>query len=348
MGKILFPETVIQQCIIHRVGNKNSDEGVDLSENATTLSQELKVTLIKYFLQNFESKEEAWHFIHVDDVKFNEVCSYASELFEGADFVVISKKIAKLLYESSIYPNIKGGELFVVKLSNVNYEGKNVNALGLFKSETKDTFLRFVSLNNNLEVENDLGANVNRLDKGCIILDYSDDKGYYVFTLDSSNRTDAKYWTDDFLGITPRQNEYTYTKEILSMTRVFVSKVLPAEYPITKAEQVEILNKSVNYFKDNEDFSMPHYKEEVFGNKEMIDGFDRHKEAYEQDKEEKVADIFAISDSAVKKQERRMKSVIKLDKNFHIYVHGGEHLIEQEYDEERGMKYYKLYYREEK
>ena len=132
------------------------------------------------------------------------------------------------------------------------------------------------------------------------------------------------------------------------MTRDFVSKVLPAEYPITKAEQVEILNKSVNFFKDNEDFSMPHYKEEVFGNKEMIDGFDRHQEAYEQEKEEKVADIFAISDSAVKKQERRMKSVIKLDKNFHIYVHGGEQLIEQEYDEERGMKYYKLYYREER
>ena len=42
-----------------------------------------------------------------------------------------------------------------------------------------------------------------------------------------------------------------------------------------------------------------------------------------------------------------MRSVIKLDKNFHIYVHGGEQLIEQEYDEERGMKYYKLYYREE-
>lgn len=49
----------------------------------------------------------------------------------------------------------------------------------------------------------------------------------------------------------------------------------------------------------------------------------------------------------MKKLERRMKSVIKLDKNFHIYVHGGEQLIEQEYDEVRGMKYYKLYYREE-
>ncbi len=335
-------------CVIHRVGNKNNDEGVVLSDNVTTLSPELKVILVKYFLQGFEGKEEAWNFMHIDDVKFNEISSYASDLFEGAVFVDVSKKIAKQLYECSIHPNIKGGELFVVKLSNVNYNGKNVDAIGLFKSETKDTFLRFVSLNNNLEVENDLGANVNRLDKGCVILDYSDDKGFYVFTLDSSNRTEAKYWTDDFLGITPRQNEYTFTKDVLSTTREFVSKVLPSEYPITKAEQVEILNKSVNYFKGNENFSMPDYEREVFGSEKIIDSFNRHKDIYSQERDVELAENFTISDSAVKKQERRMKSVIRLDKNFHIYVHGGEQLIEQEYDEVRGMKYYKLYYREEK
>ena len=49
MGKILFPETVIQQCVIHRVGNKNNDEGIVLSDNATKLSTELMMTLIKYF-----------------------------------------------------------------------------------------------------------------------------------------------------------------------------------------------------------------------------------------------------------------------------------------------------------
>ncbi len=318
-----------------------------MSDNATTLSPELKVTLIKYFLQSFEGKEEAWHFTHVDDVKYNEVSSYVSEVFNRADFINMSKRIARLLYDCSSHPNIKGGELFVVQLSNVKYEGKNVSAIGLFKSETKDTFLRFVSLNNTLEVENDLGANVNKLDKGCIILDYSDDKGYFVFTLDSSNRTDAKYWTDDFLGIAPRQNEYTYTKDVLALTKIFVAKVLPEEYEVTKAEQVEILNKSVNYFKENEEFSMKGFEENVFGDERIIESFNRHKEAYAQEKEIGLEENFAISGSAVKKQERRMKSVIKLDKNFHIYVHGGEQLIEQEYDEERGMKYYKLYFREE-
>ena len=330
------------------MGNKNNDEGVILSDITTNLTPELRIALIKYFLQSFDGKEEAWNFTHEDDVRFNEISSYATEMFEGADFVDISKKVARHLYESSVHPNIKGGELFVVNLSNVVYEGKSVAALGLFKSETKDTFLRFVSKNNNLEVENEIGANVNRLDKGCIILNHTDEKGYYVFTLDSSNRTDAKYWTGDFLGITPRQNEFTYTKDVLSMTKDFVAKVLPSEYPVSKAEQVELLNKSVNYFKGNESFSMQSYEEQVLGDEKLIDSFHRHKEAYEQEREVELKDDFAISDNAVKKQERRMKSVIKLDKNFHIYVHGGEQLIEQSYDEERGMKCYKLYFREER
>lgn len=329
------------------MGNKNNDEGVILSDITTNLTPELRIALIKYFLQSFDGKEEAWNFTHEDDVRFNEISSYATEMFEGADFVDVSKKVARHLYESSVHPNIKGGELFVVNLSNVVYEGKSVAALGLFKSETKDTFLRFVSKNNNLEVENEIGANVNRLDKGCIILNHTDEKGYYVFTLDSSNRTDAKYWTGDFLGISPRQNEYSYTKDVLALAKKFVVKVLPGEHEVTKADQVELLNKSVNYFKENKEFSMRGFEENVFGDERIIESFNRHKEAYAQEREIGLEENFSISESAVKTQERRMKSVIKLDKNFHIYVHGGEQLIEQEFDEERGMKYYKLYFREE-
>jgi hypothetical protein len=59
------------------------------------------------------------------------------------------------------------------------------------------------------------------------------------------------------------------------------------------------------------------------------------------------AESFAISESAVKKSQRSMKSVIKLDRNFHIYVHGGEGLIKKGYDEETGMEYYQLYFKKE-
>ena len=58
-------------------------------------------------------------------------------------------------------------------------------------------------------------------------------------------------------------------------------------------------------------------------------------------------DNFEISNTAVKKQSRFMKSVIKLDRNFHIYVHGNNQYIRKGYDEETGMNYYQLLFNEE-
>ena len=54
------------------------------------------------------------------------------------------------------------------------------------------------------------------------------------------------------------------------------------------------------------------------------------------------------SKAAVKKQATTKITTIKLDKNFDIKVKGVKDLLEQGYDENRGMKYYKLYYEEEK
>ena len=56
---------------------------------------------------------------------------------------------------------------------------------------------------------------------------------------------------------------------------------------------------------------------------------------------------FEISGQAVKKQNSSYKTVLKLDKNFHVYIHGDRQLIEQGFDESKGMKYYTLFFKEE-
>ena len=57
--------------------------------------------------------------------------------------------------------------------------------------------------------------------------------------------------------------------------------------------------------------------------------------------------ITHISEGAVKKQSRMFRSVIKLDKNFHVYVHGNSKFIEKGFDDEANMQYYRLFFREE-
>jgi len=61
-----------------------------------------------------------------------------------------------------------------------------------------------------------------------------------------------------------------------------------------------------------------------------------------------IADEFNISHNAVKNSSRIFKSILKLDKNFSIYIHGKKEYITKGYDEEKGMNFYQFFYREEK
>ena len=100
-----------------------------------------------------------------------------------------------------------------------------------------------------------------------------------------------------------------------------------------------LLNRSVYYFKKHESF-----ENEVLQGKNIVSSFKKFDAAYSQDNE--IAHDFSISAQAVKKQERAFKSVLKLDKNFHIYIHGDRQLIKQGTDTD-GRKFYKIYYKDE-
>ena len=79
----------------------------------------------------------------------------------------------------------------------------------------------------------------------------------------------------------------------------------------------------------------------------MIDAFTQYKQTYESAKQVQLDAAFDIHSSAVKKQEKSFKSVLKLDKNFHVYIHGRRDLIERGVDETSGKRFYKLYFDEE-
>ena len=57
---------------------------------------------------------------------------------------------------------------------------------------------------------------------------------------------------------------------------------------------------------------------------------------------------FEISSNAVKETKKKFKSVLKLDKNFSVYIHGNRDYVVKGFDEERQMNYYQLYFNDEK
>ena len=92
---------------------------------------------------------------------------------------------------------------------------------------------------------------------------------------------------------------------------------------------------------------MQEFAIEVMAQPEVIDSFNSFCSDYQQQRDIRIEDNFEISNTAVKKQSRFMKSVIKLDRNFHIYVHGNNQYIRKGYDEETGMNYYQLFFNAE-
>lgn len=344
-----YTQTNIRKVVIHEIGNRSQDELLRLSKNEINLNDPLlRELFVKYFISPFKT-DLYYNLFHDIELKMNEVYVCANRIFENVNtFHEQSINLAKHLYDKSGHPNIKEGEFYIVYFEDCMIQGQTTNAIGLFKSENKDTFLKVYSSGDNFEIECQQGININKLDKGCLIFNIDEENGYVVAVVDNTNKgAEAHYWIDDFLHVRQRQDEYFDTQNVMSMCRDFVTKKLPTQSGIDKADQAELINESMKFFKEKDTFDFEEFGNEVLKVPEFIKNFNDFSNQYQQERNIEIPDSFAISDSAVKKQTRAFKSVIKLDKNFHIYVHGNNQYIKRGYDESTGLYYYQLFFKEE-
>jgi 37-kD nucleoid-associated bacterial protein len=342
-----FTSVQLEQIAIHQIGNKLRDEGLkESSENVDVDNLETRNYLLKYFLSPFDNNE-VYNFTHPSELNLNEIYFFAKKIFaKPASFFENSVEIAKHLYEKSTHPKINAGELCICYFKNCSLDGKVVDAIGFFKSEGKDVFLKFDSVKTNFKIKHESGINVNKLDKGCLIFNIEKTNGFKVCIIDSNKSNDTHYWKNDFLNIKPASDDYHYTKDFLSITKNFVTKQLDEDFEVTKAEKVDLLNRSVKYFKTHETFDKEEFEKEVFQDTGIIKSFRNFDSNYREENEIEITDSFDISPQAVKKQAGVFKNVLKLDKNFHIYIHGNSNLIEQGVEKD-GRKYYKIYFDKE-
>jgi hypothetical protein len=333
---------------VHFVGNKNSGQGYILSNESIIVDKNLNNYLSKYLLSSFKISEN-YHFYHETELNLNEIYSYANKIFNNPNSLKEqSINITKHLYEKSNHPNIKGGEFYVGYFSQCIFENEIIDAIGIFKSEKKETYIKVFSDNNSYNIISEEGININKIDKGCLIFNTERESGYVVAIVDnSSNGSEAQYWVNDFLHLKQRDDDYLKTQNMLNLCKRFVVHELPKQTELSKTDQADLLNKSVNFFKNNDVFEIKTFQNEVISDPVIIDNFNYYKSEFEKESDTTINDSFSISNNAVKKQLRSFKSVIKLDKNFHIYVHGSNQFIQKGYDEKTGMNFYQLFFKEE-
>lgn len=349
---VTFFEASLEQLSIHRIGNKMLEEFYVLSDEPLGIGDELLGSLLmQYFLKPFEKVNEVYRFMHSsDNLELNELFHFCTEIFERPEqFHANTQSMAKFLYDISSHPKIKSGELYVASFKNVQIEGEVLDAIGIFKSETKDTYLKVYPDNAGFKLEYEQeGINIHKLDKGALIFKTEKAEGYKVVVTDQTNRgTEAVYWKDDFLKLSIRNDSYNQTSTALGVYKDFITNKVDEEFELTKADKIDLLNKSMKYFKEKESFDLDEFSNEVIGNPDAIASFKAYKTSYEQEFDTEINDSFDISSAAVKTQSRKFKSVLKLDKNFHIYIHGDRELIEKGFDDGRSMNYYKVYFKEE-
>jgi hypothetical protein len=336
----------IDRLIIHNVGNKSYGEGIKFSQDETNFDNS-ESNILK-LIQNVFKFDSLYEFYFTHDLNLNPVYKLVNVLFEdNTKFLEVSQTLVSHLYNQSTHPKIKGGDFYVIYLKDCIINDEIVDGIAILKSENKDTFLNVKSNSNGFELESLLGMNINKLDKGCLIFNTDKEKGYLLSVIDNTNKTsDAQYWFDNFLSVRERKNEYYNTQNVLSLCKSFISQELSNEFEIKKTDQVDLLNKSALFFKEKDVFEFNEFANEVIKEPEYIESFNKFKTNFEKEKNIEVQDNFTISDIATKKQARIFKSVLKLDKNFHIYIHGKKELIEKGVDK-NGKKFYKIYFEEE-
>lgn len=343
---MLYKEYIkISKLSIHKIGNKLCQEGVEFSKQEIGVDTEMSEILKTYFLLPFKN-EETFHFIHISDITLNEVYSYSSLIFDDIDtFHEQSMNLARFLYEHSCHPNIKRGELYVAYFKDCIFEGKTVDAIGIFKSENKDTFLKINSNAGDFSIESQTGVNIKKLDKGCLIFNTNKDDGYDVFVVDNTNKGEAKYWIDDFLQVKRRNDNYTQTQNTVALCKQFISQL---SEDITKADKAAMMNRVAENVKQ-EHVDVNDLANNAFVSRHLVDSFMDFMEDYKSTHDVEIEQSFNGRPEAVNRRIINTITTIKLDSNFEINIHGNNNnLIEYGYDERKGMRFYKLFFEEEK
>lgn len=295
------------------------------------------------FLKPFQNSTTTYQFKHEVDLELNVLYQLSRKIHHEESINETYEGIMSHLKTSSRHPNIKEGEVFIVRFSEMMIGSDIVEGLGIFKVEKKDTYLETPDWTKEPSLLFKEGIGEKKLDKACLIL--FTNEPYTILAYDN-NSSEAVYWNNDFINLDFKKDHVNDTNHFLQMTKNYITDQLPEEFEVSKTDQIDLLNKSIGYFKNHEEFDKGEFEQEVFGDAEAIKSFRYFDDQYQDEMDLELSENFKIASNSVKKQARIFKSVLKLDKNFHVYIHGNRELIERGEDE-NGRKYYKIYYENE-
>lgn len=336
----------IVKMIVHMVGNKDREEGVSFSKvelDFKTAENDFKDMISKSF-----KLDDLCEFYFESTLELNPIYTFVRTIFENPNrFVEQSNFIAKILYEKSWHPKIKAGELSIVYLTECEVDGINVDAIVLFKSENKQTVMRYDRTEDGFLVQKSDVISLSKIEKGCLILNIEGNSGYKVTIVDKMSKgQESKYWKDEFLHVRYCQNSHHQTHNLIDSCRSFIKEKCEDTEKIDKAFAIARAKKLLS---ESEEITLQEFAQEVFQNKLKAEEFVSY--AVTQQSCEMPIDThspIAIETRMAKRKSSFPSTTLHLDSNFDINVYGGKEYLVHGFDEAAGMSYYTCYYNTER
>ena len=337
--------------IIHKVANKfNSGKNV-FSDETIRFDEESYDTMKNWLLKPFSTLTQSYRFSNNEDVRLNEMNDFTDDMFQfDNQFIGASKAIVNHLYEQSNSAQIKRGDVLVVFFEGIEYKDVLTEAIGVFKIENKANFFQTYQENENFDVALVKGISTNKIDKGCLILNTADAEGTVVLSVDNNNY-DAQYWIKNFLAVKLADDYNAHTKNYLQLCKEFSEEIIAPQFGIN--QKADFLANTVDYFKENESIKTEDFKDEIFEHSPYEPQFDEFKKHFETVNDVLIRNSFDVSAGVLKKEKAKLKTEIKLDTNINIKLdvdapEAASEYLERGYCEEKKMKFYKVYFNEEK
>lgn len=328
----------IKAATIQIVGNKTRGEGLSSASSLADVSDSSDF-LTKLIEKSF-TMDDLKCFSYIESVELNPVYQFASKIFnDNETFLKQSVNIATYLYDQSVHPNIRSGELYVLLLE-CEHKKTAVDAIAILKSEKKDPFLATDNDGREISVRTIYGTGMKGLDKGCLILNVDRENGYVVGTVDNTNNgSDAQYWTNSFLHVTDCDDDYHQTVKLMDMCKGFVKQ----QDDISDIERAIAAKRTADVFAAGETIQVDALADIICQDDKQKQEFAAYRKAFEKQNGGFAGEVNVVKKAAIRKPVTKM-TTLKLGADFEVKVLNPEAKIEGGVDKKSGKKYYTLYY----
>lgn len=345
-----FKNAYISYLSLQKVGHKVREEKNIFAKEALEMDEKKEEDLFPFLTQPFKKTLDAHHFSHyTEKLEFNVVYNLTAEMFdEKLDFLDFSNEILNHLYEKSLHPQIKSGEVFIAYFENIIYNEITTQGIGIYKLENKKKYIRFDE-SKGIDYNIQKGYKLDKIDKAAFIVNTQKNEGFIAFSIDDL-QNESEYWKKNFLEILPVNDNRYQTKQYLQMMNHFAEEIVLERND--KQSQANFLAQTINLLTMNEVVSDELIQQSVVEQFELIDDYKKFKTQYAEDFKVEFDTAFEVNKPLLIKESKKIKSEIKLDTNINIKIDlmaadAAEDYLEKGYDEDKRMFFYKVYFNSE-